>query len=310
MQAMKVFNTADSSREDWLKERMRGIGGSDAAAVAGVSRWKSPVAVWLEKTGQITPEEPGEAAYWGTVLEDIVAEEFAAKTGLKVRNYNFMMQHPEHSFMLANIDRKIVGQKVGLECKTTSAYNRDEWAGDNVPDTYYIQCQHYMAVTGYESWWIACLIGGNKFVYKLIKRNDEFIERLIQIEKDFWQHVVDGTMPAVDGSESSSEALKRLYPESKDMEIILPDTAELWIRQYEAASDDERAAKERKQEAQNVLENMLGECERGRVGERIVSWKSTKPREIFDGKRFQADYPELYKQYIKIGEPYRRFSVK
>lgn len=310
MQALKLVKTTDISRDKWIQERMKGIGGSDAAAIAGVSKWKSPVAVWLEKTGQVEPEEAGEAAYWGTVLEEIVAREFSNRTGFRVRRCNYMLQHPEHQFMLANIDREIVGHKIGLECKTTSVFNRDEWEDDLVPDTYYIQCQHYMAVTGYSGWWIACLIGGNQFVNKLVQRNQELIDRLIGIEKDFWQHVMDGTMPAVDGSKSSSEALRRLYPESKDIEITLPDTAELWVKQYERACEDEKSAKERKQEAQNVLQNMLGNNERGRVGERIVSWKSTKPRETFDSKRFQKDHPELHRQYIKVGEPSRRFSIK
>lgn len=310
IQALKLVNIAFLSRAEWLEWRRKGIGGSDAAAVAGVSRWKSPVAVWMDKTGQIEHEEAGEAAYWGNTLEEVVAKEFTIRTGLKVRKNNNMLQHPEYPFMLANVDREIVGQKVGLECKTTSIFNKDEWADDKVPDAYYIQCQHYMAVTGYTGWWIACLIGGNQFVHKLVERDQELIDQLIQIETEFWQHVVDGVMPAVDGSDASVAALKKLYPDSNGQEITLPDTAEIWIKQYESAGEEEKAAKERKQEAQNTLQNMLGQNECGKVGGRIVSWKSTKGRENFDKDGLKKDNYAIYKQYIKQGESSRRFSVK
>jgi len=305
-----LAKTTDIGRSEWLELRRRGIGGSDAAAVAGVSRWKSAVGVWLEKTGQVEDQELGEAAYWGTKLEGVVAEEFTERTGIKVRRRNAILQHPVHTFMLANIDREIIGQKIGLECKTTNAFMKDEWVDDNVPDAYYMQCQHYMAVTGFQSWYIAVLIGGNTFMHKLIERNEELIQQLIEIEKSFWQHVVNGTMPPADGTDASTEALRNLYPISNGQEIQLPDTAELWIRQYERAGADIKAAEVRKSEAQNALQQMLGENEVGKVSDRLVAWKTIKAAERFDSKAFQEVHPNLYKQYVKIGAPQRRFSIK
>lgn len=305
-----LAKTADIGRAEWLELRKRGIGGSDAAAVAGVSRWKSAVGVWLEKTGQVPDEEPGEAAYWGIKLEDVVAGEFTIQTGLKVRRRNAILQHPVHTFMLANIDREIVGSKIGLECKTTNAFMRAEWDGDTLPDAYYIQCQHYMAVTGYEAWWIACLIGGNRFLYKLIERNEKLIQRLIEIEEAFWQHVINGTMPQIDGTNACTDALLRMYPEANGREVELHETSELWIGQYEQASKEEKVAKERKQEAQNALIKMLGDNERGRSGERLVKWSNVAGRIGFDTELFKTEHPELYKRYVKQGKPSRRFSVK
>ena len=106
------------------------------------------------------------SAYFGNVLEEVVAQEFAKRTGLKVQRRNAILQHPAYPWMLANVDRLIVGERIGLECKTASEYLKKEWEGEEIPVTYLLQCQHYMAVTGYEAWWIAVLIGGNKFVYK------------------------------------------------------------------------------------------------------------------------------------------------
>lgn len=310
MSATVFAMTNDMQRSDWLDARRKGIGGSDASVIAGVNKYKSQLDLWLEKTGQVEDNEPGEAAYWGNMLEDIVAREFMTRTGLKVRRRNAILQHPEHEFMLANVDRLIVGQDIGMECKTTSAYNKAEWEDDNIPDAYYIQTQHYMAVTGYQSWYIAVLIGGQRFMYKEIARNDELIAKLIELEKAFWQHVVSGTMPSTDGSDACAEALRKLYPDSNGLEVLLPDTADFYIREYESAKSEEKAATERKQAAQNALQLMLGDWERGRIGDRIVSWKSAKPAERFDTKTFKADYPDLAAQYSKAGEPTRRFSIK
>lgn len=310
MQASVLVKTADMSRDEWLKARMNGIGGSDAAVVAGLSKYKSPVGLWLEKTGQVEPEEAGEAAYWGTVLEDIVAKEFEARTGLKVRRRNAILVHSKYKFMFANVDRLIVGKEIGLECKTASEYLKVRWVDNEVPDEYYVQCQHYMAVTGYKAWYIAVLIGGNKFQYKLVERDDAFIEALIKIEADFWKHVADGTMPPVDGTDASTDALKMLYPESDGREIILNSNADAWIQAYELAEKAEKEAKERKELAKNKLCEMLGNAERGRYGERIVCWSTVKGRTTVDSKILKSKYPEIYQQVSKTSAATRRFSLK
>lgn len=309
MTAEALVNTKGMDRKDWLEWRKQGIGGSDAAAIAGLSKWKSPVEVYLEKVGEIEPGEPGEAAYWGIALEDLVAQEFTKRTGLKVRRRNAILQHPEHKFMIANIDREIVGQRSGVECKTTSAFNDGQWEGDRIPDVYTIQCQHYMAVTGYPSWYIAVLIGGQKFIQKRIDRDEEIISYLIKIESDFWKLVESRTPPAVDGSESSTEVLNILYPKAEaGTEIRLPLDAEALIAEYEAAQADEKAASLRKDEAANKIKALLGTAEVGLVGERKVSWKTVVSNR-FDSKLFQSEHPKLYELYAKPSE-YRRFAVK
>ncbi|GAK01480.1 YqaJ viral recombinase family protein [Geomicrobium sp. JCM 19055] len=179
-----LLNTSELSHSEWLEQRKRGIGGSDASAVAGLNRWKSPIVVYMEKTGEIKSESSNsEAAYWGNVMEDTVAKEFTRRTGLKVRRRNALLQHEDHEWMLANVDRMVVGRNEGLECKTASEYLKGDWEAEEIPATYLLQCQHYMAVTGADAWWIAVLVGGNKFIYKKIDRDEELIGQLIQIEK-------------------------------------------------------------------------------------------------------------------------------
>src|SRR5699024_1428625 len=131
-----------------------------------------------------------EAIHWGNILEDVVADEFARVTGKRVRKRNQTFVHSKYKFMIANIDRDVVGERALLECKTTSAYNADQWEGDNIPPSYMCQIQHYMAVLDYEKAYIAVLIGGQKFVWKEVQRDDEFIELMIEQEKHFWnEHV-------------------------------------------------------------------------------------------------------------------------
>lgn len=305
-----LATTKDMSREKWLKERMKGIGGSDAAIVAGVNKWKSPIGLWLEKTGQVEPEEAGEAAYWGTVLEEIVAKEFATQTGLKVRRRNAILQHPSYDWMLGNVDRLIVGKNIGLECKTASAYVKDQWDDDEVPDSYYIQCQHYMAVTGFAGWHIAVLIGGQHFVTKFIERNDAFIKRLIDLEADFWDKVQNRIMPAVDGTDASEVALKKLYEQSDGSEVVLPTDAQGWIEAYEQADQAGKEAEERKKLAKNKLCEMLGLAERGRIGERMVVYSNVSGRVTVNAKDLKAKYPKVYDDVAKHGAASRRFSIK
>ena len=313
--------TPGMSRLDWLKLRQKGIGGSDAAAIFGMSRWKSPIDIWLSKTTEISQEdEQSEAAYWGTVLEDVVAKEFEKRTGLKVRRKNAVLQHDEYEFMIADIDREIVGQiyingegekiKAGLECKTASEYKKDEWKDDEIPMEYLIQCQHYMAVTGYDAWVIAVLIGGNKFFYKVIERDDEFIEMLIKTEQDFWNnHVLANVMPPVDGSDASANVLKAMYPEAeKGTEIQLSANENDLLFERAGILKMMDAYEKRIQEIENEIKATMGENENAVGLNFAVKW-SNSSRTTVDSKRLKAEKPEIYEQYAKVSNS-RTFKVK
>lgn len=306
----KIFDSKNATREEWLKVRKLGLGGSDMAAVLGLSPWRSPIDVWLDKTSDTVEEKESEPMYWGNVLEEVVAQEFAKRSGYKVRNNNFTLQSEEYPYLLANIDREIVGIDAGLECKTANAFKANEWDGDNVPDAYYIQCQHYMAVTGKASWWIAALIGGNTFVYKEIKRNDEVIQAIIDTGAAFWELVESKTMPAPDDTKQCENALKKLYQKSNGQSVELPANYGNMIIDYLEIKNQLSELETKKRGIENVMKDFLKDNERATYGEHFVSWKSTKPRETFDAKAFKDDYPELHKKYIKVGEPSRRMDIK
>ncbi|MFB5193169.1 YqaJ viral recombinase family nuclease [Alicyclobacillus fastidiosus] len=312
MTAQVLVSTREMDRAEWLLWRRKGIGGSDASAVAGFNPWRTVLEVFYDKINlfPIEIKEQNERMYWGNLLEDIVAKEFTIRTGLKVRKRNAMLQHPEHSFMIGDVDREIIDKKRGkgiLEVKTTDAFNRKEWEGDRIPDHYYIQLQHYLAVTGYSYGYFAVLIGGNKFIYREIDRDDEFIESLIKIESEFWQLIENRTPPEVDSSKSATNVLNSLYPRSVKNEIALPSEAKFLVMQYDKALQDENDAKKRKEEAANKLKSMLGENEVGVIGDRKVTWKTSTSSRC-DTTALKAEMPDIYKQFLKSSES-RRFSV-
>lgn len=309
--AQVLLATKDLSREEWLRARMAGIGGSDVSAIAGLNKYKSPMSVYLDKIGESPIEDmTSEAAYFGTLLEDVVAQEFTKRTGMKVRNRFAILQHPNHPYMLANVDRMIVGKREGLECKTASEYLKGEWEGDEVPTPYLLQIQHYMAVTGYEAWWIAVLLGGNKFIFKHIERDEEIIQYLIKLEGDFWaNHVIKRNPPEFDGSEASSKLLQALYPQAEPKsEIQLDKSVETLIEARDTYIEDITALETKKKEIENQIKAQMGENEIGHVGSRTVKWSNVTTNRI-DTKTLKAEQPELYAQYTKPSVS-RRFSIQ
>lgn len=311
MSAIILISTENMSYEDWLEYRKLGIGGSDASVVCGISRYKSPIELWMEKTNQLSYQETGEAAYWGTQLETLVRDEFTRRTGIEVNHASQLLQSEEHPFMLANLDGTCEHPNFGtcvFEAKTASAYKSDEW-DDSIPDEYQLQIQHYMAVTGYKGAYIAVLIGGNTFRWKFIERDEDLIAMLTHLESDFWNHVQSVTPPPLDGTRVSAKFLAERFPDSvPKSQITLPDTATELIQQYDAACEQLEVITEQKQEAENLLKQMLGENEIGTAGDRIITWKSMS-QERLDSKTLKAEHPVLYKKYVNQTS-YRRFSIK
>ncbi len=296
---------------DWLEYRKRGIGGSDASVVCGVSRYKSPVELWMEKTNQLQAQEAREAAYWGTQLEPFVRAEFTKRTGIEVCHRSELLQSEEYPFMLANLDGVCEVPDVGpciFEAKTASAYKAGEWE-DTIPDEYVLQLSHYMAVTGYKGAYIAVLIGGNTFKWKFVERDEELISMLIELETSFWNHVQDCTPPPLDGSNATAKFLAdRFHDSIPKSHITLPDTAADLLAQYDEACEQLEAVTEQKQKAENLLKEMLGENEVGTIMDRIVTWKSVS-QERLDSKTLKVEHPALCKKYTNQTS-YRRFTIK
>lgn len=306
-----LTSTLDMKRGEWLEHRRKGIGGSDIAGILGLSKWSSPMKVYQDKIGELPEIEESEVMYWGNVLEDVVAKEFQKRSGFRVRRRNAILVHPKYKFMYANVDRLVVGKREGLECKTTNEYLKKEWVdGEEVPEQYYLQCQWYMAITGYKKWHIAVLIGGNKFHMDVIKRDDELIEMMIERAREFWvNHVLPKDPPPFDGSDASDELLKYLYPESEEnTEIHLSNDYSDDITRYVDLKTEEKEIKSEMKEIENRIKGEMETYERALVGDNTITWKSFTTNR-FDSKRFKVEQPELYEKYINESVS-RRFSVK
>lgn len=302
--ALVLAKTNDMSREEWLEMRKQFIGGSEAAAILGRSPYTSKYDIYLQKTGEAEPIEQNDAMHFGTILEDIVAKEFQARTGKRVRRRNAILTHPDHSFMGANLDREIVGEKAILECKTASEYKVGEWENDQVPEQYYFQVMHYLAVTGYEKAYIAALVGGNKFYIREIERNDLAIDIMIDEERNFWEnHVVPRIPPEVDGKTD----LDQMYPEAVNNQIELPQDTVKLIEQYNQLQEKEKEIKEQKDLVSNKIKILLGENDCGICGSYKVTWKNVNSNR-FDSKTFQKENKDLYEKYVKQST-YRRFQI-
>ena len=305
----KRIPTADLNYEEWLRLRKTGIGGSDAGAICGLNPYVSPMGVFYEKTREEVETYDNESMRQGRDLEEYVARRFVEETGLKVRRSNAMYQSEEYPFMLANVDRLISGENMGLECKTASAYNADKWTGDSVPAHYEIQCHHYMAVTGAEAWYLAVLIMGREFKYKRIDRDEELIQNLISIEREFWEeHVLTGNMPDPDGSDISNEVINRYFPTAVKKSIPLPSYLNEQLKRREEINRLSKKLEQEQNQIEQQIKLFMGEYEEAFNEHYKVSWSNVDTIRI-DSKRLKEERPDLYRDFAKSSQS-RRFTVK
>lgn len=303
--------------EKWLEARDLGIGGSDAAVIMGMNPYKSPYQLWLEKTGQAEAPDlsDNQYVYWGTKNESNIADWFQEETSKKVKRLG-TLRSKEYPFMLANVDRTVVGENAGLEIKTAGVRQYRKWKDDEIPDAYYCQCLHYMAVTGADYWYIAVLLGGNEAKWKRIERNEEDIQHLIMAETDFWKLVETRTPPPVDGSDSCAAALSAQYKGGDpNCSIILPPDIDGVIASLEDDKAIMDALKKQITEKENRLKALLGNAEEGTTDHYRVLWKTQAGRSSVPLAKIKKQAPDVYqlleeKGCITIGKPSRRFSIK
>lgn len=315
-----AIKTTNLSRQDWLALRQSGIGGSDIAAILGVSPYATAYDVYQSKTQPLSDEDMNEFAYWGTVLEDTVAREFSKRSGLKIQNVNYLMRHPTHRFAIANIDRAVVNRDVSgnvrfkdgklttdqiVEIKTASEYVGKNWGNedsDEVPDQYQCQAQWYMGVTGVDVCHMAVLIGGNKYRQYRIERNQDLIDVLFETAHDFWHnHVLAGIEPDATTLQNAKDKYPRHNPDTTlDVE---PDseTAKVF-EHYESLKTQEKEIKASLELAQTDLICQIQDNEALAIDGEVVATYKTQVSNRFNSSQFKKDMPELAEQYIKQSE--------
>lgn len=304
----KLIATKGLDKKTWLLYRKRGIGGSDAGAVCGLNPYRTAMQVYEDKTTDLIEEIDNEAMRQGREFEDYVARRFMEATGKKVRRSNFMYYDEEYPFMLADVDRMIVGENAGLECKTASPYLADKWKDGKIPISYQIQCYHYMSVCNADAWYIAVIIYGREFRYYRIGRDEATLLDLRQIEKNFWEnHVLKRRLPRPDGSELADKVISGYFRQSMKETKPLTGFDEKLDRRQELELLLDEMTTEKKQIEQE-LKLYLGEAEAAENANYRVSWKSVSSQRI-DEKRLKEERPEVYEQYQKTLN-FRRFTVK
>lgn len=304
----RLVSTIDLPKTDWLKYRKKGITGTDAGAICGLNPYSSAFQIYQDKITDEIEEFDNESMRQGRDLEEYVARRFSEETGLKVRRANAIFQNEENPFMLADFDRLIVGQKAGLECKTVSTYSSDKWNDGNIPLHYQMQVQHYLAVSGFDCWYIAAVVFGREFLIRKIERDEELINYLIDIERGFWyNNVLAGIMPEPDGSDNCSEMIAKMYFKGQENKTInLSGYKEILDRRADLDKLIKKMEKEKKEIDQKIKMEMQDATVALEAGYKI-SWSNFEQNKL-DTKKLKEEKPDIYKEYCKSSTN-RRFTV-
>lgn len=307
--AKKIVNVSTISREEWLAWRRTGIGGSDAAAVIGLNPFRSRIEVYADKMGMMPEKEDTESMRLGRDLEDYVAQRFCEATGKKVRRNNFMWCHDEHRCMIADVDREIIGENAGLECKTTQAWGGKVIMKGEIPLTYYVQCMHYMAVMGYDRVYLAVLIFGKCFFHFTIERDEDEIAALVASEAAFWRdHVEAGISPDPDGSQSAEQAVDAIWGNrAQEDELLMFDFSDD-MRELCDLAAAEKEIKRQKDAIKQRLQAALGEHMIGSSDRYVITWRPQE-RSSIDSRRLYRERPDIYREYLTTSST-RIFKIK
>ncbi|MDN6626249.1 MAG: YqaJ viral recombinase family protein [Pisciglobus halotolerans] len=307
------ISTKDMTYYDWLQQRRGSLGGSDVSAVLGFNKYRSTYQLWLDKTGQIEidDDEPSEAAHFGNILEQVVADEFVRRTGIKVRNDNKMHFKKEKPYLSANIDRAVIGENAFLECKTASEWLKNDWNEEEIPTAYMLQIQHYMNVLGSDYCYIAALIGGNKFIWKKVERDQELIDLIEQRLTDFWEvNVVKKVEPAMDGSKATEDFVNQRYHEEGSEELLLHHDTDEALDTLDELKETIKQLETSKKAIENDLKNKLGKADANIAisPRRLIAWNAITSNRL-DTKKLKEEQPEIYEKYIKQNS-YKKLTIK
>jgi len=300
------------SREQWLKERKTYIGGSDLGSICSVNKYKSALDVYLDKIGDSIEEITNEKCYWGNVLEDVVASEYAKRTGNQVVEPIGLMRHSEYPFIACNIDRFVNGGEYILECKTAGFMMADKWGvegTDEIPDSYKCQVAYYAAIADVPKVDIAVLIGGQEFRIYTYIRDESLENKLIQVAVNFWNNHV---LPRIPPEPSSASDFSNLYPESNGLEVTADNHLLENVCKLKSLKEQETDIKNQVTSLQDSIKQYMKDNEvlvddQGHV---FVTWKTGKARKALDAKKLQQEHQVIYQQYLYECKAPRTLRIK
>lgn len=302
--------TVNMSREAWLAERRKSIGGSDAAAILGLNDYVSPYSLWCEKTGKAIPPDvsDSEAVRLGNDLEQYVADRWCEAIGKKVRRCNYLMRNSDFPFAHADVDRLVTGENAGLECKTTTSWDiASQLRAGEIPYRWYCQMVHYMMVTGAERWYLGALVFGVGFFHLELVRSEDEIDALRAAESRFWDMVCAGTPPETDGAQATTDAIRTIYAGSIPGKSVELDVVGQHVEFYNLLTARIAELEHDREAHANAIREFMGEAEKGAYQNTTVSWKSSV-RRTFDKAKFEAENGPIPDTYYKT-TPARSFRV-
>lgn len=287
--------------QEEIAERVNYIGASDAAAALGLSRFKSVLTLWAEKTGQLTPEDISNktSVKLGNKMEDMVAELFTERTGLQVERIP-MVTHPQYNFIRARPDRKVVGENWGVECKYIGVRKAKELEGEEIPQEFLIQCHHQNMVCGFDGTYLAYIIGNETDDFKIVERDENINRQILFGERNLWEnYIVPRIMPMTIGA-NDAETLLALFPNSEPLQSVeLNDEANRIIEFRNAAVQDKYSLETQIKAYDNQIKALLGNAEKGESQAFKVVWKSQSRRGI-DVELLKEQNPRIYNQYLRV----------
>lgn len=281
-----VGNRDNMPHQQWLDLRKNSIGGSEIAQAVGLNRFRAPLALWAEKTGVVKRTvEDNDKMLWGRILENPIKAHFQEVTGYAVKEVPQILALAACPFLTANLDGICIvdGEPCVLEVKTTSFAT--DWEDGGCPIEYFLQCQHYMFVTGMKAAYLAVLIGGSDFRYVKINRNDELISVIESKAINFWNnHVLKNVPPAP--SATDNELMAKLYPSTGDNTIVLHNDYAAILEELEGVKQLEADVKKQRDELEAKLKMVLGEAKANGAtcGDWKISWKESS-RTTFDSTK-------------------------
>lgn len=277
-----------------MSDRKKYIGGSEVSAVMGINPYKSPLMLWAEKTGRVEPKDlsDNEAVQLGIELEDFVAKKFEKKSGLKVRRDSRLFKHPKYDYMVGHIDRWIVGEDALLECKTASAYLEKDWRKEEIPAHYTAQVVWYCGLVGKSKGYIACLIGGQKMLYKEVPFDKELFEMMVEKVKDFWENNVLADKPPV-AIGIDNDFIQEMHPTSKEVAVKFEgeesEKLNHLLEERNAGVEQKKEIEAELKAIEAQIKQFIGDNESGETDKWRFTWKTqTRPEMVVKASSFRV----------------------
>ena len=306
------------NKQEWLRERKNYIGGSEIAAICGLSSFdKTALDVYLSKVNpaivELTKDDPNyEAAYWGAKQEKIIAERYAEERNVIIQTQPTLIQHPKYPFIACNIDRWVGNREYILECKTAHFYKMKQWGEvgtDNIPESYLIQCAYYASICDVPKVDIAVLIGGNDFRIYTYNRNKELEEKLIKIACNFWHNHVEKRIPP---KCVNTRDTFNLFPQSNHQEIVAEDNIMEKLEKLKAAREEENRIQTTIEKLKVEIQEFMRDYDvlidvNGNV---IATWKNTTPKSLVNVNKLKEMFKDAYEQCLNTGKQSRMFLIK